>query len=149
MAIDRLLCIEMLATIPNLRAFAISLSGSLDQADDLVQTTLLRGIENIASFEPGTSMQAWLFTIPRNQFYTQTRRQRLKVEDPEGALCGRLAVLPEQGAHLDYTDMLRALAKLTVEQREALLLVAAEGLSYEEAVRICDTHIGTIRSRIN
>jgi RNA polymerase sigma-70 factor (ECF subfamily) len=149
MGIDGTLRNQMLAAVPHLRAFAISLAGSVDRADDLVQTALLRGIENIDRFQPGTNMQAWLFTILRNQFYTDFRRRRREIEDPDNALSGRLAVLPEQGARLDYTDMLRALAKLTPEHREALLLIAAEGLSYEEAARICDTNIGTIKSRIN
>jgi RNA polymerase sigma-70 factor (ECF subfamily) len=106
-------------------------------ADDLVQTALLKGLENIDKFQPGTSMQAWLFTILRNQFYTDLRRRRREVEDADGTLAGKLAV------------MQAALAKLSVEQREALLLVAAEGVSYEEAARICGTNLGTIKSRIN
>jgi RNA polymerase sigma-70 factor (ECF subfamily) len=113
----------MLAAIPHLRAFAISLTGNVTYADDLVQAALLRGLENLDKFQPGTSMQAWLFTILRNQFYTDIRRRRREVDDPEGALAGKLAVMPEQGARLDLNDMQVALAKLSVEQREALLLV--------------------------
>jgi len=139
----------MLNAIPHLRAFAISLTGNITYADDLVQAALLRGLENLDKFQPGTSMQAWLFTILRNQFYTDVRRSRREVDDPEGALAGKLAIMPEQGARLDFSDMQVALAKLTVEQREALLLVGAEGVSYEEAAQICGTNIGTIKSRIN
>jgi RNA polymerase sigma-70 factor, ECF subfamily len=139
----------MLAAIPHLRAFAISLSGSVDRADDLVQGALLKGLDNLDKFQPGTSMQAWLFTILRNQFYTERRRKRREVEDPEGTMAGNLAVMPGQGARLDFTDMQAALAKLSVEQREALLLVGAEGVSYEEAAQICGTNLGTIKSRIN
>jgi RNA polymerase sigma-70 factor, ECF subfamily len=140
---------EMLEAIPHLRAFAISLSGNITYADDLVQTALMRELEYLDKFQPGTSMQAWLFTILRNQFYTERRRKRREVEDPEGTMAGNLAVLPGQCARLDFTDMLAALARLSVEQREALLLVAAEGVSYEEAAQICGTNIGTIKSRIN
>jgi len=139
----------MLATIPRLRAFAISLTGSIEQADDLVQTALLRGLENLDKFQPGTSMQAWLFTILRNQFHTNYRRRRREVEDPDGSMAQRMAVMPEQGARLDFTDMQVALTKLSIEQREALLLVGAEGVSYEEAAQICGTNIGTIKSRVN
>jgi RNA polymerase sigma-70 factor (ECF subfamily) len=139
----------MLAAIPHLRAFAISLTGSIEQADDLVQTALLRGLENLDKFQPGTSMQAWLFTILRNQFHTNYRRRRREVEDPDGSMAQRMAVMPEQGARLDFTDMQVALAKLSIEQREALLLVGAEGVSYEEAAQICGTNIGTIKSRVN
>jgi RNA polymerase sigma-70 factor (ECF subfamily) len=140
---------QMLATIPGLRAFAISLTGSVDQADDLVQAALLKGLENIARFQPGTSMKSWLFTILRNHFYTELRRSRRELEDPDGALTHSLAVTPEQGIRLDYADMVVALGKLTIDQREALLLVAAEGVSYDQAARICGTNIGTIKSRVN
>ncbi|WP_262269127.1 sigma-70 family RNA polymerase sigma factor [Microvirga yunnanensis] len=149
MAIDGSLRQEMLGAIPHLRAFAISLTGNVTQADDLVQTALLRGLEYIDKYQPGTNMQAWLFTILRNLFYTERRRKRREVEDPDGLMAGNLAVLPGQGAHLDFADMQAALAKLSVEQREALLLVAAEGVSYEEAAQICGTNIGTIKSRVN
>jgi RNA polymerase sigma-70 factor (ECF subfamily) len=149
MTVDVSLRQEILDAIPHLRAFAISLSGNITYADDLVQTALMRGLEYLDKFQPGTSMQAWLFTILRNQFYTERRRKRREVEDPEGTMAGNLAVMPGQGARLDFTDMLAALAKLSVEQREALLLVAAEGVSYEDAAHICGTNIGTIKSRIN
>ena len=66
---------EMLEAIPHLRAFAVSLTGNITYADDLVQTALLRGLEHIDKFQPGTSMQAWLFTILRNHFYTERAPQ--------------------------------------------------------------------------
>ena len=139
----------ILETIPNLRAFAISLTGSVDQADDLVQEAIVKGLSHIDSFQPGTNMQAWLFTILRNQFYTAMRRHKREVEDPEGILAGRQTTPPEQMGHLDMDDLRVALTKLPPEQREALLLVAAEGLSYEETAAICATRVGTIKSRIN
>jgi RNA polymerase sigma-70 factor (ECF subfamily) len=135
--------------IPHLRAFAISLTGSLDHADDLVQETLLRALSNLDKFQPGTSLQAWTFTILRNLFHTEYRKRRREVEDPDGIMAGRLASLPEQGGRLDFEDLRIALAKLPSHQREALLLVGAEGLSYEEAARVCNTHLGTIKSRVN
>jgi RNA polymerase sigma-70 factor (ECF subfamily) len=149
MAIEASLRPEMLAAIPHLRAFAISLTGNPDYADDLVQAAILRGLEHLDKFQPGTSMQAWLFTILRNRFYTEIRRRRRQVEDPDGALAQKIAVLPEQGWHLDLRDMQTALTKLSIEQREALLLVGAEGVSYEEAASICGTNVGTIKSRVN
>jgi RNA polymerase sigma-70 factor (ECF subfamily) len=149
MTIDASLRQEMLDAIPHLRAFAISLTGNITYADDLVQTALMRGLEYLDKFQPGTNMQAWLFTILRNHFYTERRKSRREVEDPDGVMAGSLAVMPGQGARLDFTDMQAALAKLSVEQREALLLVAAEGVSYEEAAQICSTSLGTVKSRIN
>jgi RNA polymerase sigma-70 factor (ECF subfamily) len=139
----------MLKAIPHLRAFAISLTGNITYADDLVQAALLRGLENLDKFQPGTSMQAWLFTILRNQFYTDMRKSRREVDDPEGSWAAKLAVVPAQGARLDFTDMQAALSQLSAEQREAQLLVGAEGVSYEEAAAICGTNLGTIKSRIN
>jgi RNA polymerase sigma-70 factor (ECF subfamily) len=140
---------ELLEALPHLRAFAISLCGNVNEADDLVQDTVLRGLSKLDQFEPGTNMQAWLFTILRNIFYTGLRRRRREVEDPDGLIAGRLAVPPEQQGHLDLGDLGTALAKLPAHQREVLLLVGAEGLSYEETARICATHVGTVKSRMN
>ncbi len=139
----------ILKAIPRLRAFAISLTGDLDRADDLVQETILRGLSSLHRFEPGTNMQAWLFTILRNQFHTSFRRRKWEVEDPDGEMASRVSVPPEQGSRLDWEDLKAALEKLPVQQREVLLLIAAEGFSYEEAAVICKTNVGTIKSRIS
>ncbi len=139
---------EILRAIPSLRAFAISLTGNIDQADDLVHEAILRGLTHIDRFQPGTSMQAWLFTILRNQFHTRYRQKKREVEDPDGLLAARLAISPAQDGHLDLADMRSALLQLSIEQREAVLLVAG-GVSYEEAAQICGTQVGTIKSRVN
>jgi len=139
----------LLKAIPHLRAFAISLTGDLDRADDLVQEAIMRGLTHIDQFEPGTNMQSWLFTILRNLFHTQHRRRKREVEDPDGIMASRVPVAPEQAGHLDWEDLQTALKALPVLQREALLLVAVEGFSYEEAAAICNTKMGTIKSRIN
>jgi RNA polymerase sigma-70 factor (ECF subfamily) len=140
---------SLLKAIPHLRAFAISLTGKVDQADDLVQEAILRGLSHLDSFTPGTDLQAWLFTILRNLFYTSLRKRRREVEDPDGVIAGMLSTAPEQHGRLDLNDLRTALGRLSVEQREALLLVGAEGMSYEEAAAICEVNIGTIKSRIN
>src|SRR5687767_2192158 len=124
---------SLLKAIPHLRAFAISLTGDVDRADDLVQEAIVRGLSSLDSFTPGTNLQAWLFTILRNQFYTSLRRGRREVEDPDGMMASLLSAPPEQHGHLDLDDLRAALAKLPIEQREVLLLVGAEGISYEEA----------------
>jgi len=80
----------MLAAIPSLRAFAVSLTHNLDAADDLVQDTILRAWENLDRFEVGTNLNAWLFTILRNGFYSQHRKKRREVEDPDGSYAARL-----------------------------------------------------------
>jgi RNA polymerase sigma-70 factor (ECF subfamily) len=139
----------ILATVPSLRAFAVSLSGNLDRADDLVQETLTRALANIDSFRPGTNMAAWLFTILRNQFRSEYRKRRREVEDAEGTHASTLQAPPEQMARVEFGELRAALGKLPDDQREALILVGASGFSYEEAANICGCAVGTIKSRVN
>ena len=149
MNIDPSMRDALLAAVPSLRAFAISLSGNVDRADDLVQETLLRALSHIDSFQPGTNLNAWLFTILRNLFHSEYRKRRREVEDSDGAYAARLSTQPEQGARLDLEDFKAALARLPPDQREVLLLVGASGFSYEEAAEICQCAVGTIKSRVN
>ena len=139
----------MLAAVPSLRAFAISLSGNVDRADDLVQETLLRAMANINSFQPGTNMSAWLFTILRNLFRSEYRKRRREVEDTDGSYAETLKSHPEQQSRVEFEEFREALAKLPPDQREALILVGASGFSYEEAAAICECAVGTIKSRVN
>jgi RNA polymerase sigma-70 factor (ECF subfamily) len=139
----------MLGVVPSLRAFAMSLCGNVDRADDLVQETLLRAIANINSFEPGTNMSAWLFTILRNLFRSEYRKRRREVEDGDGRYADSLKSHPEQQGRVEFEELRGALAKLPPDQREALILVGASGFSYEEAAAICDCAVGTIKSRVN
>jgi RNA polymerase sigma-70 factor, ECF subfamily len=140
---------DMLRTIPSLRAFAFSLCGNADRADDLVQETLMKAWINQNSFTPGTSMSAWLFTILRNVFYSEYRKRRREVEDAEGSMAARLISVPEQNGHMDLQDLRTALQKLPAEQREALILVGGSGFAYEEAAQICGCALGTLKSRVN
>jgi RNA polymerase sigma-70 factor (ECF subfamily) len=140
---------QMLGFLPNLRAFALSLTNNPTWADDLVQDTILRAWGNMARFERGTNLSAWLFTILRNLFYSQHRKRRHEVEDPDGGYVGCLTVQPEQEAALNLEDMRRALVQLRPEQREAVLLVGAEGRSYEDAASLCGVAVGTIKSRVH
>jgi RNA polymerase sigma-70 factor (ECF subfamily) len=139
----------LIREIPNLRAFAASLSGSMQLADDLVQDTLLKAWGNSDKFEPGTSLRAWLFTILRNTYYSLYRKRGREVQDSEGTYAERMATHGNQESHLDLADFRKALAKLPEEQREVLIMVGATGLSYEEAAEICGVAIGTIKSRVN
>jgi RNA polymerase sigma-70 factor, ECF subfamily len=135
--------------IPTLRAFAISLCGRRDFADDLVQETLVKAWAHTDKFEPGSNLRAWLFTILRNHFYSQHRKQAREVSDTDGEAASRLSQAPEQHAALDMADFREALAKLSAEQREILILVGASGLSYEEAAEIQGIALGTVKSRVN
>lgn len=139
----------MLAAVPSLRAFAISLCGNVDRADDLVQDTLLRALAHIDKFEPGSNMPAWLFTILRNHFRSEYRKRRREVEDGEGRYAETLKSQPEQHGQIEFREFREALAKLPSDQREALVLVGASGFSYEEAANICQCALGTIKSRVN
>ena len=139
----------MLAAVPSLRAFAISLCGNVDRADDLVQEALLRAWANLDSFQPGTNMSAWLFTILRNLFRSEYRKRRREVEDADGSYAESLTSLPEQNSRLEIDEFREALKLLPAEQRESLILVGASGFSYEEAAQICGCAVGTIKSRVN
>ena len=149
MRIDESVRQEILAAVPGLRAFAISLCGNVDRADDLVQEALLRALANIHSFQPGTNMSAWLFTILRNHFRSEYRKRRREVEDTDGSYAESLKSHPEQQGHVEFGEFRVALAKLPPDQREALILVGASGFSYEEAANICGCAVGTIKSRVN
>src|SRR3982751_3259514 len=140
---------DILASVPSLRAFAISLSGNGDRADDLVQETLLRALANIDSFQVGSNMPAWLFTILRNLFRSEYRKRRREVEDADGTYAQSLKSQPEQSGHVEFQEFRAALGKLPPDQREALILVGASGFSYEEAADICGCAVGTIKSRVN
>ena len=147
--LDQAMREAMLGAVPRLRAFAISLCGNVDKADDLVQETLLRALSHLDQFEPGTNMPAWLFTILRNLFRSDYRKRRREVEDDDGSYAETLKSQPEQSGRLEFEELPEALAKLPPDQREALILVGASGLSYEEAAEICGCPIGTIKSRVN
>lgn len=140
---------EMLATLPSLRAFAVSLTGRHDKADDLVQDTIMKAWAKQSSFELGTNIKAWLFTILRNEFYSQMRKRGREVQDTDGAFTERLSVHPSQYGLLDLRDFKKALDSLPADQREAIILIGASGFSYEEAAEICDCAIGTMKSRVS
>lgn len=140
---------SLVGAIPHLRAFARSFANDAARADDLVQETLVKAWNSRDSFTPGTNFRAWLFTILRNVYFSQHRKLRREVDDPDEQYQNSLAVQPEQYGHLDLADFRSALDTLPPDQREALVLVGAEGFSYEEAAQICGCAVGTIKSRVN
>ncbi|CAN5672766.1 sigma-70 family RNA polymerase sigma factor [soil metagenome] len=140
---------ELTALIPHMRAFAHSLCRNAVEADDLAQDALLRAWNNRASYQPGTNMKAWTFMILRNQFYSDKRRSWRSTQlDPETAERTLVAV-SNPIATLELDEVRRALAMLPDDQREALILIGAGGLSYEEVADICGSAIGTIKSRVS
>ncbi|MGC4026598.1 MAG: sigma-70 family RNA polymerase sigma factor [Mesorhizobium sp.] len=140
---------DLLASIPSLRAFGVSLTQNADRADDLVQETLVKAWDKQDSFEPGTNLKAWLFTILRNEFYSQMRKRGREVQDTDGVMTQKMAVHPGQPGVLDLADFKEALATLPADQREAIILIGASGFSYEEAAAICECAVGTIKSRVS
>jgi len=140
---------DLIGTIPSLRAFAISLSQNTDKADDLVQETLVKAWDKQASFQLGTNLKAWLFTILRNEFYSQMRKRGREVQDSDGTITAGVATQPQQHGALDLKDFRAALERLPEDQREAIILIGASGFSYEEAAEICGCAVGTIKSRVS
>lgn len=149
MAVSNVFRADLLATIPSLRAFAVSLAQNSDKADDLVQETLVKAWDKHESFQPGTNLKAWLFTILRNEFYSQMRKRGREVQDSDGIMTSRLAVHPSQHGQVDLRDFRVALEQLPEDQREAIILIGASGFSYEEAAEICNCAVGTIKSRVS
>jgi RNA polymerase sigma-70 factor (ECF subfamily) len=140
---------QVVGLIPALRAFAWSLSHNGSDADDLVQDTLIKAWTNRDKFEPGTNLRAWLFTILRNTYYTNVLRRRREVRDETGEYASTLKAAPTQDWSVAMRSLQQALQQLPDEHREALILVGAAGLSYEEAAEICGCALGTIKSRVN
>ncbi|WP_374575103.1 sigma-70 family RNA polymerase sigma factor [Phenylobacterium sp.] len=140
---------ELTGLIPSMRAFARSLSHNPAEADDLAQDALLKAWSHRDSYTPGTNMKAWVFMILRNQFYSERRRAwRRQDLDPEVAERTLIAVSnPDGGLALD--EVRRALAMLPDDQREALILIGAGGLSYDEAAQITGAAVGTVKSRVS
>jgi RNA polymerase sigma-70 factor (ECF subfamily) len=132
-----------------MRSFALSLCRDEQQADDLVQEALVKGWQRRDSFEQGTNLRAWLFTILRNNYVSEVRRKNLMPVEASNDCVERLSEHPAQPAHIDLQDFAAGLGKLEPAQREALILVGAEGFTYEEAAQICGVAVGTIKSRVN
>jgi len=140
---------QILTCLPHLRAFARSLSGDRDRADDLVQSADQRALGAAAQFTPGTNFKGWIFTILRNVYFSELRsHRRLEIPIDEANLDSH-ATQPTQMAGLEFNAFRRAFDTLPVEQREALVLVGADGFSYEAAAAVCGAPIGTVKSRVS
>ncbi len=135
--------------IPHLRAYGRSLSGSPDLADDLTQDTMVKAWASRERFERGTSIKAWTFVILRNTFLSQMRRNKFVGEYDETAVERTMSTPASQEDSGEMADLQRGLMELPQDQREALILVGAGGMSYEEAAGICDCALGTMKSRVS
>jgi RNA polymerase sigma-70 factor (ECF subfamily) len=140
---------ELTGVIRHLRAFARSLCGCRDRADDLAQETLLKAWAARDRYVAGTSFRAWTFTILRNHYFGQLRRERFTGNYDEAVAERVLQTGGSQESTVEATDVLRALATLPEAQREVLILVAIGNLGYEEIAQICGIALGTVKSRIS
>jgi RNA polymerase sigma-70 factor (ECF subfamily) len=140
---------QITAVLPELRGFARFLIQDRTAADDLVQDTLVRALGALGQFAEGTNMKAWLFTILRNTFYEQIRRRRTERRALERATPVEHAASAHQEAEAELGDLQRLLWTLPVVLREALVLVGAQGMAYEEAAMICNVPVGTIKARVS
>ncbi|WP_367890122.1 RNA polymerase sigma factor [Rhodobacter calidifons] len=138
---------RLAGAIPKLRAFAISLTRDVSRADDLVQETILKAWTNMDKFDPATNLDAWLFTILRNTFYSGLRKTRREVQDSDGVHAATLSVKPAHDGRLAFQEFQRAFDKLSPEHREVLILVGASGFSCEDAAAMMGVAIGTVKSR--
>ena len=136
------------ALLPDLRAFARFLVRGRGEADDLVQDTLVRALSALAQFAPGTHLKAWLFTILRNTFYEQARRRRREHAALQQQRPAEPGPLHQAGA-AEIAELDRLLWRLPPVQREALVLVGAQELTYEEAAAICAVPVGTMKARVS
>lgn len=143
---------QLLAELPRLRRFAIALTGSMADGDDLVQDTVERALRNLHRWEPGTQMDRWLFRIARNRFIdgrrTAKRRGQVPLETAEGSPATALDGARAAEVRLELHAVDAALQNLPDEQREAVALVLIEGLPYREAADLLGIPVGTLTSRI-
>lgn len=138
------------AEIPRLRRYARSLVRDAEGADDLVQDCLVRAVANIGSWKEGTNLRAWLMTILRNKFFNDCRKKKRERNIFMDQGSTDVGVVPaQQDAQLYMASFESAFQKLSQDHREALLLVAVEGYPYDQAAKILDISIGTVKSRVS
>jgi RNA polymerase sigma-70 factor (ECF subfamily) len=140
---------DLIRGLPMLRAFAMSLCANEARADDLVKETLVRASANRTRFTPGSNFTAWTFTILRNQFYSEIRKAKREVEDGDGAHAATLLAAPDQEHAVTLGSVMSLIGTLPAARRQALLLVGAEGFTYEEAAVRLGCQVGTVKSRVS
>jgi RNA polymerase sigma-70 factor (ECF subfamily) len=140
---------QIIAHVPALRAFALSLARNPATADDLVQDTIVKAWANFDKFRPGTDLKAWLFSILRNTFFSQRRKLSREVPDPEGYHAATLKVAPAHDGRIAFAEFMAAFDTLSAEHREVLVLVGANGYSCKEAAAMMGVAVGTVKSRTN
>jgi RNA polymerase sigma factor (sigma-70 family) len=142
---------ELVALLPRLRRFALSLTGTASDADDLVQDAVERGLRNLHRWQPGTRLDSWMFRLTQNLWIDTVRARRIRAATPLDADEAQHVAADgarAMDAHLTLAETSRALAKLPEEQRVAVALVLVEGMSYRDAAEVLGVPIGTLTSRL-
>ncbi len=135
--------------LPDLRGFARFLTRDTVAADDLVQDTVVRALAARAQFQPDTNLKAWLLTIQRNAFFEQARRRRREIRVLSERMPDPDSAAPDVALRAEISDLQRMLFTLPPLLREALVLVGAQELSYEQAALICGVPVGTVKARVS
>jgi RNA polymerase sigma-70 factor (ECF subfamily) len=139
---------EMILLLPRLRRFGRALTGSQEKADDLVQGACERALRSIASFTPGSHLDSWMYRILRNLWIDDLRQRRFEVQSSDGIdIAGEDGRRTAEGRS-DLSFVRSRIAELPPEQREVLVLVCIEDLSYRETAEMLEIPIGTVMSRL-
>jgi RNA polymerase sigma-70 factor (ECF subfamily) len=140
---------DLIVCVRHLRAFACFLTKNRERADDLVQDTIVRALTAAHGFQPPTNVKAWMFAILRHLHYNEVRKNCIRTRSLDDALSYEPAVLSGQAVGLEFGDFGRSFWKLGDDWREALILIGASGLSYEEVAKVCNCSRGTVKSRVS
>jgi RNA polymerase sigma-70 factor (ECF subfamily) len=140
---------DIVALLPDLRAFARFMCRERETADELVQNTILMALDKQSQFAEGTNLKGWLFTIMRNRFYSDLRAQRRRPTAVDDTAVAPLTAVDNPEATLELKELTVALWQLSPQSREALILIGAGGFSYEEAAALCNCSVGTLKARVS
>ena len=140
---------EITALLPDLRGFARFLVRDRAGADDLVQDALVRALGALDQFQHGTNLKAWLFTIVRNTFYEGARRRKRETLVMQGQQPGAETERPQAEARAALQELQHMMWSLPPLLREALILVGAQEMTYDEAALVCAVPVGTIKARVS
>ncbi len=140
---------DIVALLPDLRAFARFMCREREAADELVQNTILMALDKQSQFAEGTNLKGWLFTIMRNRFYSDLRSLRRRPTAFEDTAAAPLAAVDNPEATLELKELSVAIWQLSPQSREALILIGAGGFSYEEAATLCNCSVGTLKARVS
>lgn len=138
----------VVALLSNLRAFAMSITRDRSKADDLVQETVMRALVSWHLFQEGTNLRGWLFVIMRNRHYETSRRNARMAEDPDDFMASMLEAPAEQEPHVEFSQVMRAVDRLTPDHRAAIHFIM-DDTPYDEIAQARGVPLGTVKSQVN